>query len=101
MRASRPIDLDSDDIWSGSRQRSWLFVGLLLSLLLHSALCLYFYRARFQPAAVIVDGRQTPTFKVKNVDLDPKPLDKASMDQMNPAAKPNPDNTDVQLPDEK
>ncbi len=38
---------------------------------------------------------------MKNVDLDPKPLDKASMDQMNPAAKPNPDNTDVQLPDEK
>jgi outer membrane protein OmpA-like peptidoglycan-associated protein len=101
MRASRPIDLDSDDIWSGSQQRSWVFVGLLVSLLLHSALCLYFYRARFQPAAVVTDSRQTPTFKVKNVDLDPKPLDKASLDQTNAAAKPNPDNTDVQLPDEK
>ena len=101
MRAPRPIDLDSADIWSGSQQRNWLFVGLLLSLLLHSALCVYFYRARFQPAAAIIDSRQTPTFKVKNVDLDPKPLDKASIDQMNPAAKPNPDNTDVQLPDER
>jgi outer membrane protein OmpA-like peptidoglycan-associated protein len=38
---------------------------------------------------------------VKNVDLNPKPLDQASMDQTKPAAKPNPDNTDVQLPDEK
>lgn len=101
MRAPRPIDLDCPDIWTGSQQRSWLFFGLVVSLLLHSALCVYFYRARFQPAAAIVDSRQTPTFKVKNVDLDPKPLDKASMDQMNPAAKPNPDNTDVQLPDEK
>jgi outer membrane protein OmpA-like peptidoglycan-associated protein len=101
MRASRPIDLDSDDIWLGSQQRSWLFVGLLVSLLLHSALCVYFYRARFQTPEVMVDSRQTPTFKVKNVDLDPKPLDKASMDQTNPAAKPNPDNTDVQLPEEK
>ncbi|MEP6685866.1 MAG: OmpA family protein [Verrucomicrobiota bacterium] len=101
MRTSRPIDLDSDDIWSGSQQRSWLFVGLLVSLLLHSALCVYFYRAHFQPPVAITDSRQTPTFKVKNVDLEPKPLDKASMDQANPAAKPNPDNTDVQLPDEK
>lgn len=42
---------------------------------------------------------QTPTFKVKNVDM--QPLDTASLDQSNPAAKPEPDKTDVQLPDEK
>jgi outer membrane protein OmpA-like peptidoglycan-associated protein len=36
---------------------------------------------------------------VKNVDL--KSLDKASVDQTNAAAKPAPDKTDVQLPDEK
>ena len=42
---------------------------------------------------------QTPTFKVKNVEL--QPLDKASMDQSTQAAKPEPDKTDVQLPDEK
>ncbi len=101
MRAPRPIDLDSDDIWSGSRQRNWLLFGLVLSLLLHSALCVYFYRARFQTPEVSADSSQTPTFKVKNVDLAPKPLDQASLDQTNPAAKPNPDNTDVQLPDEK
>ncbi len=101
MRAPKPIDLDTYDIWSGSRQRNWLLFGLCLSLLLHGALCVYFYRARFQAPEVFVDSRQTPTFKVKNVDLSPKPLDQASLDQTNPAAKPNPDNTDVQLPDEK
>jgi len=42
---------------------------------------------------------QTPTFKVKSVDM--QPLDKPSADQTNPAAKPDPDKTDVQLPDEK
>ena len=38
-------------------------------------------------------------FKVKNVDLNA--LEKASMDQSEQAAKPEPDKTDVQLPDEK
>ena len=47
-----------------------------------------------------MDGRQAPTFKVKNVDLSPQ-LDKNSMDQTNPAAKPEPDKSDTQLPDEK
>jgi outer membrane protein OmpA-like peptidoglycan-associated protein len=42
---------------------------------------------------------QTPTFKVRSITE--SNLDKSSVDQTNPAAKPNPDNTDVQLPDEK
>ncbi|MCA1705601.1 MAG: hypothetical protein LC808_21010, partial [Actinobacteria bacterium] len=75
-------------------------MGLALSLLLHGALCYYFYRTQFQ----IVDSalktpEQTATFNVRNVDL--QPLDKASMDQAQQAAKPDPDKTDVQLPDEK
>jgi outer membrane protein OmpA-like peptidoglycan-associated protein len=41
----------------------------------------------------------TATFKVKNVDL--SALEKASQDQSAQAAKPEPDKTDVQLPDEK
>jgi outer membrane protein OmpA-like peptidoglycan-associated protein len=41
-----------------------------------------------------------PTFKVRNVDLAPQ-LDKNSIDQSNPAAKPQPDKADEQLPDEK
>jgi outer membrane protein OmpA-like peptidoglycan-associated protein len=39
-------------------------------------------------------------FKVKPIDTQVA-LDKASMDQTNPAAKPEPDKTNVQLPDEK
>jgi len=44
--------------------------------------------------------QQTPTFKIKNVDLGQQ-LEKSSLDQASPAAKPEPDKTDVQLPDEK
>ncbi|MDQ6656028.1 MAG: OmpA family protein, partial [Verrucomicrobiota bacterium] len=88
------------DVWSGSKQRNWLLVGLAVSLLLHSLLCFYFYRTQF---SLLAPGakppEQTATFKVKNVDL--QPLDKASMDQTTQAAKPVPDKTDMQLPDEK
>jgi outer membrane protein OmpA-like peptidoglycan-associated protein len=75
---------------------------LLVSLLVHAVMCLYFYRTRFQPIdTLFAEHQQTPTFKVKKVDLDNKPVQKTSMDQTNPAAKPDPDKTDVQLPDEK
>jgi outer membrane protein OmpA-like peptidoglycan-associated protein len=100
VRRVETSSFESDIDWSGSRQRNWLLVGLLVSLLLHSALCFYFYRTQFQivdPALKMPE--QTPTFTVKNVDL--QPLDKASMDQSQQAAKPEPDKTDVQLPDEK
>jgi outer membrane protein OmpA-like peptidoglycan-associated protein len=40
-----------------------------------------------------------PTFKVKSIEM--QPLEKPGADQANPAAKPEPDKTDVQLPDEK
>src|SRR5206468_5948543 len=66
----------------------------------HFALCAYFYRTRFAPAeAAFVPSEQTPTFKVRSIIE--SNVDKSSADQTNPAAKPNPDNTDVQLPDEK
>jgi len=100
MRATPARDFDDDDIWSGSKQRNWLLVGLAVSLLLHAALCGYFYKTRFEPlSATPKAAEQTPTFKVKNVDL--QPLDKPSMDQSAQASKPEPDKTDVQLPDEK
>jgi outer membrane protein OmpA-like peptidoglycan-associated protein len=100
MRATRaPVFQDPEDIWSGSKQRNWVVVGLIVSLLLHSALCAYFYHTRFEPLGSAPKApEQTPTFKVKSVEL---PLDKASMDQATQAAKPEPDKTDVQLPDEK
>src|ERR1700682_4624856 len=101
MRATpQRRDFDTEAIWSGSKQRSWLFVGLILSLILHAGLCVYFYRTSFQGLESLVRPMEpTTTFKVKSVDL--QPIDRGSVDQTNPAAKPEPDKTDVQLPDEK
>jgi outer membrane protein OmpA-like peptidoglycan-associated protein len=97
----RTSDLDFDEaLLEGSKERNWLLVGLMISLALHGALCGYFYRTSFIPPKSLAEERvQTPTFKVKSVDL--QPLDKTSLDQLNPAAKPEPDKTDVQLPDDK
>ena len=101
MRVSDFDDFENDALLAGSKQRNWLWFGLIVSLALHIALCTYFYRTRFQPAdALLMEGRAGPTFKVKNVDLGAQ-LEKSSADQTNPAAKPEPDKTDVQLPDEK
>jgi len=103
MRVSDFDDLDhfaTEGLLTGSKERNWLWLGLIISLLIHFGLCTYFYRTRFASAdAVFTPTEQTPTFKVKRV-LDSN-LEKSSADQINPAAKPNPDNTDVQLPDEK
>jgi outer membrane protein OmpA-like peptidoglycan-associated protein len=94
-------EFDELAMLSGTRQRNWLFVGLLVSLMLHAMMCLYFYRTQFQSIdTAFAQQQQTPTFKVKSVNVDNK-LEKSSMDQANPAAKPDPDKTDVQLPDEK
>jgi outer membrane protein OmpA-like peptidoglycan-associated protein len=97
----RVSDYDEHEaLLNATGQRNWLFFGLVVSLILHLILCAYFYRVRFTPAEVAVaSSSQPPTFKVKSVES--QALDKASMDQLNPAAKPEPDRTDVQLPDEK
>ncbi len=59
-------DFDEESIWTGSKQRNWVLVGLIISLLLHSALCVYFYRTRFEPlSASLKAPEQTATFKVK------------------------------------
>ena len=84
---------------TSSKDRNWLLVGLLVSLALHGALCGYFYRTTLMTRNALEELPPTPTFKVKTVDL--QALDKASQDQTSPAAKPEPDKTDVQLPDEK
>jgi outer membrane protein OmpA-like peptidoglycan-associated protein len=103
MRVSDFEDLDgfeTEGLLTGSRERSWLWFGLIVSLGLHLALCAYFYRTRFQSVEnLMVQNEQTPTFKVGSIST--SDLGKSSVDQTNPAAKPNPDNTDVQLPDEK
>src|SRR3954454_10334637 len=97
----RTSEFDFDEaLLQGRQQRSWLLFGLMVSLALHGALCGYFYRTNFMPATRLVEDRvQVPTFKVKNVEM--QPLEKPGADQANPAAKREPDQTNVQLPDEK
>ena len=101
MRASEFDDFETEGLLSASRQRSWLWFGLIVSVALHLVLCAYFYKTRFLGFdQKMVSADQTPTFKVRNIDLAPQ-LEKNSMDQTNPAAKPEADNTQEQLPDEK
>ena len=50
-------DFETDALLTGSKQRNWLWFGLLVSLGLHLALCAYFYRTHFQPAnALLLEG---------------------------------------------
>src|SRR5207244_12470293 len=91
----------NDALLNATGQRNWLFLGLVLSLALHLLLCLYLYQTRLVPADLALAPRsEPPVFKVKPIDTQAA-LDKASLDQTNPAAKPEPDKTNVQLPDEK
>src|SRR5246500_388357 len=103
MRVSDFEDFDqfeTEGLLAASKERSWLWFGLIVSLAIHFGLCAYFYRTRFQSAETMFKpSEQTPTFKVRSITE--SNLDKTSVDQTNPAAKPNPDNTDAQLPDEK
>jgi outer membrane protein OmpA-like peptidoglycan-associated protein len=101
MKVSDFDDFDNEALLTGSKQRNWLWFGLFVSLAIHFALCTYFYRTRFDAAqAMMLEGRVSPTFKVKNVDL-AQQLDKSSSDQTNAAAKPEPDQTSEEQPDEK
>src|SRR5436190_21270423 len=97
----RSSEFDFEEaLLQGKEQRNWLLVGLIISLALHGALCGYFYRTAYLPVNAVLEQRvQVPTFKVKSVEL--QPLEKPGADQANPAAKPEPDKTHVQLPDEK
>jgi outer membrane protein OmpA-like peptidoglycan-associated protein len=74
----------------------------MCSLTLHALLCVIFYRTQFQSTALVgVTKRPPPSFKVKSVETAPKPLDQAAAVSTAEAAKPNPDKTDVQLPDDQ
>jgi outer membrane protein OmpA-like peptidoglycan-associated protein len=99
MRTSEYTDFE-EALLQGKGQRNWLFFGLIVSLALHGALCGYFYRTTFLDATPAAEERvQVPTFKVKSVEM--QPLEKPSVADAESAAKPEPDKTDVQLPDEK
>src|SRR5947209_3784162 len=90
----------SDALLNARQQRNWLWLGFIVSLLLHLALCTWFYRTSFHAADINPGPPPPPTFHMRTVDLS-KEIDKASMDQTNPAAKPNPDDSKDQQPDEK
>jgi outer membrane protein OmpA-like peptidoglycan-associated protein len=94
-------DLDYNRaLLSGTGERNWLWLGLILSLALHLVLCAYFYRARFGSVEAVVAPKQpTITFKVKPVDL--SQLEKSSSDETSAAAKPQPNSATDQQPDEK
>src|SRR6202045_2383148 len=93
-------DIEHEALLTGSPERSWIWFGLILSICLHITLCIWFYRTRFiSVEQVFKDLQQPMTFRVKPVDL--SQIDKASGDQTNPAAKPNPDDTKQEQPDEK
>jgi outer membrane protein OmpA-like peptidoglycan-associated protein len=92
---------ETEGLLSARKQRSWLWFGLIVSVGLHLALCAYFYRTRFLPFdPKMAQADQTAMFKVRNIDVAPQ-VDKNSSDQTNPAAKPEPDNSQEQLPDQK
>src|SRR5437763_4586644 len=83
-------EIERESLLTGSPERSWIWFGLIVSLCLHITLCIWFYRTRFLSVeTVFKDMQQTMTFRVKPIDM--SKIDKASSDQINPAAKPNPD----------
>ena len=95
-----PLDEFDDSVWSGTKQRNWLLVGLIASLVLHAILCAYLYRTQIIPPDTAVKAADVDAmFNLKKIDL--KELERPSMDQTAQAAKPEPDQTEVQLPDEK
>ncbi len=99
MRTSEFQDFD-EALLESSKDRNWILVGLMISMAIHGALCGYFYRTSFLPSKNLLEERvPAAMFKVTKVDM--QALEKASQDQSNAAAKPDPDKTDVQLPDEK
>src|ERR1700736_4755746 len=93
-------EIEHEALLTGSPERSWIWFGLIISLCLHVTLCIWFYRTRVAGVETEFADTQPPMmFRVKPVDL--SQLDKVSGDQTNPAAKPNPDDTKQEQPDEK
>jgi outer membrane protein OmpA-like peptidoglycan-associated protein len=93
-------EIEHEALLTGSPERSWIWFGLIISLCLHITLCIWFYRTHVASVETVFADMQPPmTFRVKPVDL--SQLDKVSGDQTNSAAKPNPDDTKQQQPDEK
>ena len=55
---------ETEGLLTGSKERSWLWFGLIVSLAIHLALCAYFYRTRFQTVeALTAPNEQTLAWK--------------------------------------
>jgi outer membrane protein OmpA-like peptidoglycan-associated protein len=100
MRVSEFDDIETQGLLSANKQRSWLLFGLIVSIALHLAVCAYFYRTQFISFSPQLKNEQTAMFKVRSIDLNSQ-VDKNSVDQTNPAAKPEPDKAQDQQPDQK
>src|SRR5438067_13251926 len=88
--------LETEGLLTGSRERSWIWFGLVVSLAIHFALCAYFYRTRFASTeALFAPSEQTPAFKVRSIT--DSNVDKRSADEANHATKANQDSTVVKL----
>jgi hypothetical protein len=60
MRASDFDELgrfETEGLLTGSKERNWLWLGLIVSLVIHFALCTYFYRTRFASADAVFPKR--------------------------------------------
>lgn len=101
MRAVTARAVEPLPVWSGrSKPRNWLLVGLIASLALHALLCFFFYRTDLRPATPLgAEQPPPPTFKLTAVN--PKPVEQTKALDTAEAAKPNPDKTKVQLPEEQ
>ena len=56
MRVSDFDEIDrfeTEGLLTGSKERNWLWFGLIVSLAIHFALCTYFYRTRFASADAV------------------------------------------------
>src|SRR6266567_1512614 len=105
--------LETEGLLTGSRERSWLWFGLVVSLAIHFALCAYFYRTRFQSLETLVaQNEQTPTFKRPNTFTSKMPGDSAGpikghtagfsdLDQLLAQKGPLGSGTKLRLPDDQ
>jgi hypothetical protein len=90
---------ETEGLLSGSKERSWLWFGLIISLRFTSR------------SALIFTGRVFNRWKAWLLKMSRRPRSRSEHQHVGPrqeqcrsdksSAKPNPDNTDVQLPDEK
>src|SRR5947208_3180736 len=72
MRVSDFDDFDrfeTEGLLTGTKERSWLWFGLIVSLGIHLALCAYFYRTRFQTVEALTPPNNTCPTIIHNPEV--------------------------------